>query len=727
MKIDNNESNNILDTNITGGKSFTIKNSPKAFAILSSGLYKDKIRAIVRELGANAKDSHIAAGCPDKPFEIHTPTHLEPWFSVKDFGIGLDHDGITNVYTTYFESTKTQSNDYIGCLGLGSKSPFSYTDNFVVTAVKDKVKRVYTAFISEVGIPDIVLISEEPTDEHNGVEVKISVKDYHDCRQFVKACSSVYMWFDVRPIDVAEQVEYASLPLSLQVSPKIWVYDYKESYSSSCYLAKQGGVVYPISISSIASKYLTDDIRHKLEYGSFRYKSVLIDFNIGELDVAASREELSYIPSTQENIANKLIDLCDKIKDSIVIDLDKEQDPVKKTILFNRHNSSELRTFCPKANEVSGLIVSEYTCGKQDIGAMHIDISAMNFAKKLSVYHYTRKIFRTKHSARSNLEYNNGKYTLEYRSTNKAALKEYLTVNVLSSHPTRVIVARDRKDHVTALKDHIYRTFADSYVVIVTIDETKHSIQQVRDFFKNYYVEVDTFESLSVKNKERNKDQKEEDDIVLLEHGSNGWYERKFKESEIPDCYYVTFSGWSMDDTISAGTVNAFKHYCMVDPSYHKPVYGVRKLHKKLVEGNPKFLKLSENLPDVEAKVVEEMSKLISPNAATYEGSLARYFAKSEFLSEVKDERFSKFFNFVKDKKYYDEYSSVGVLMKMLPSEKQHELLSKMSAELTEYLFDARSDYPLLYRFGYESAAPKDIVEYINAIYATKNKGDNNV
>jgi hypothetical protein len=50
---------------------FTIRSSPKAFSILSSGLYKNKIRAIIRELSCNAVDSHRAAGNREQPFEIH--------------------------------------------------------------------------------------------------------------------------------------------------------------------------------------------------------------------------------------------------------------------------------------------------------------------------------------------------------------------------------------------------------------------------------------------------------------------------------------------------------------------------------------------------------------------------------------------------------------------------------------------------------------------------------
>ena len=117
--------NEVVLSNVGTTGEFKIRNSAKAFKILSDGLYSNKIKAVIRELSCNAVDSHVAANKADTPFEVHLPTVLEPWFSVRDFGLGLDGDQVENIYTTYFESTKTESNDFIGALGLGSKSPFS--------------------------------------------------------------------------------------------------------------------------------------------------------------------------------------------------------------------------------------------------------------------------------------------------------------------------------------------------------------------------------------------------------------------------------------------------------------------------------------------------------------------------------------------------------------------------------------------------------------------------
>ena len=75
--------------NVDAGGEFKIKASGKAFKILTSNLYENKIKAIIRELSCNAWDAHIASGNIDTPFELHYPNRNEPWFGVKDFGIGI--------------------------------------------------------------------------------------------------------------------------------------------------------------------------------------------------------------------------------------------------------------------------------------------------------------------------------------------------------------------------------------------------------------------------------------------------------------------------------------------------------------------------------------------------------------------------------------------------------------------------------------------------------------
>lgn len=100
------EAREIERFSITNEKAFSIKATGKAFKVLSSSLYKDKIRAVIRELSCNAYDAHIAAGKKDIPFLIHLPNPIEQFFLIRDYGTGLSQEDVENIYTTYFESTR---------------------------------------------------------------------------------------------------------------------------------------------------------------------------------------------------------------------------------------------------------------------------------------------------------------------------------------------------------------------------------------------------------------------------------------------------------------------------------------------------------------------------------------------------------------------------------------------------------------------------------------------
>ena len=306
--------NEAILSNVGEVGDFKIKASAKAFSILSSGLYANKIRAIVRELSCNAVDSHVAAGKTDTPFDVHLPNDLEPWFSIRDYGTGLSHEQVTQIYTTYFESTKTASNEFIGALGLGSKSPFAYTDNFTVTAVQNGKKGIYSAFINGSGVPSIAQMMTEDTDEPNGVEVKFSVNDRYDYSKFRDEARQVYTYFKLKPVVTGSKdftfnlVDYDTM----DIIPG--VHSYKSTHHSK---AVMGNIGYPIEIPN--SDKVLGELRTLLNCG------LEMHFGIGELDFQASREGLSYIPQTTEAIKTKLI----AINAALTVVLAKEADAIE--------------------------------------------------------------------------------------------------------------------------------------------------------------------------------------------------------------------------------------------------------------------------------------------------------------------------------------------------------------------------------------------------------------
>ena len=142
---------------INSANQFSIAQTSKMFKILSDSLYSDKVMAVIRELATNAHDSHVSAG-NHNPFLVKLPTSADPNFSVRDYGTGLSREDMESMYTTYGASNKNDSNDFVGCLGLGSKSPFAYTKSFTTTSYFNGMQYTYIAAIDDAGVPNLNLI-----------------------------------------------------------------------------------------------------------------------------------------------------------------------------------------------------------------------------------------------------------------------------------------------------------------------------------------------------------------------------------------------------------------------------------------------------------------------------------------------------------------------------------------------------------------------------------------
>jgi len=272
---------------------FKMKASRKAFQILSD-LYSDKPLAIVRELGCNASDSMTASGQSNRPFHIHLPNTLEPWLTIQDFGTGISHENIYNIYTTYFESTKTNTNTQIGCLGLGSKSPFCYTDNFTITSIVNGDKRIYNAYFNASNMPTISLMSMEKTTDENGIAIQIPIKST-DFSLFSHAVYKAFRFFDVRPTISGGTIDWE------EIKPEFTGSFWKSYSKMNQSYAIMGGVTYPIDTYKIDNDH----------YDIIRKAGLVINFNIGEIDFTPSRESLSYCESTIKALNNK-IDLVKK-------------------------------------------------------------------------------------------------------------------------------------------------------------------------------------------------------------------------------------------------------------------------------------------------------------------------------------------------------------------------------------------------------------------------------
>ncbi|USW07456.1 rIIA lysis inhibitor [Salmonella phage GRNsp7] len=284
-------------------KAFSITASPKVFKILSSDLYTNKIRAVVRELITNMIDAHALNGNPEK-FIIQVPGRLDPRFVCRDFGPGMSDfdiqgdDNSPGLYNSYFSSSKAESNDFIGGFGLGSKSPFSYTDTFSITSYHKGEIRGYVAYMDGDG-PQIkpTFVKEMGPDDKTGIEIVVPVEE-KDFRNFAYEVSYIMRPFkDLAIISgLDREIDYfPDFDDYYGVNPERYWPDRGGLY------AIYGGIVYPI-----------DGVVRDRNWLSIRNEVNYIKFPMGSLDIAPSREALSLDDRTRKNIIVRVKELSEK-------------------------------------------------------------------------------------------------------------------------------------------------------------------------------------------------------------------------------------------------------------------------------------------------------------------------------------------------------------------------------------------------------------------------------
>ena len=324
---------NVVSNTLPNTTQYSIKASAKAFKILSDGLYSDKIAAPIRELSTNAYDAHVAQGNTNTPFDVHLPSVAEPWFSIRDYGIGMSKQELQTTYTTYFDSNKTHSNDFVGCMGLGSKTPFTLSDAFTVTSVKDGKKTTVINYLDE-DVPNFSIISEEDTDEASGTEIKFTPTEANTYDKLRDSAQRILGYFDVTPnLTIGSTKEEVRVPTK-RLEGKDWYYvDSQLAHSDSIIL--MGNVAYPFNFCDVS-----DDFEKKYGWSNtYEYRRLVSNLvfrvPIGNLDITASREEIGWTSEGREYMVNFVERVNNEIKDIMNEQLNDCENFWDARILFN--------------------------------------------------------------------------------------------------------------------------------------------------------------------------------------------------------------------------------------------------------------------------------------------------------------------------------------------------------------------------------------------------------
>lgn len=287
---------------IGGGETeaYGVTNDPVLMGMLSTGLYQKPMRTMIQETLFNAWDAHRMGKCQDTPIDIYI--NDTSGLIVRDYGPGIHKKEIHPIYCIYGNSTKRDDDDQTGGFGLGSKSPYAYTDSFTVTSHHEGHKAMYVMNrVSEKndGGPGRSIIFEDLATEETGLIVTIPLKNESDQSRALMYVQDILYLSGIKAKihyldDEPELIESESL------APGKWVVS--DDHTTQGYIwAVYGGVRYSI---------IHDDA-YSDEYNFVRKMAdmlgtLYIGFKPSSLSPLPSREGLNLNERTVEAIKTQL-------------------------------------------------------------------------------------------------------------------------------------------------------------------------------------------------------------------------------------------------------------------------------------------------------------------------------------------------------------------------------------------------------------------------------------
>lgn len=265
-----------------------IENLDFIATLLSSNLYSNPEDSFIREIVSNGWDSHVEAGNTNTPLlvRIKRNANYSNDITIRDYGTGLSKEQFENIYCKIGTSTKRNSNSFLGAFGIGKFSTMAVSKVAYITSYYNGTARLYIMTKDGNNITTN-LVSEQSTDEHNGLEItvkNVQPECYRSSIEKLAFFPNVYIdgYFS----------EYNNI--------KIKRFKYF-SFATNPFTEKilLGNVLYPLD-----SKILPSEL--ELFYNGISKSGIVFNFNIGELNVTPNRESLIYNSKINELIVNRI-------------------------------------------------------------------------------------------------------------------------------------------------------------------------------------------------------------------------------------------------------------------------------------------------------------------------------------------------------------------------------------------------------------------------------------
>lgn len=266
-----------------------------ALDAVSKNLYSNPIGSFVRELVSNGVDANRANNSAEL-VKVNIYKEGNTWyFQVKDEGKGMTPEHFKEVYMRWFNSDKRDNNEDIGGFGIGSKSPLSYKETYELTTIADGYEYEYI-IVRQSPAPTATLLVERPTNKKSGTTVRIEI-DEKDLWKLHEECKKQLIYFN--NVYVINEAYYYENDFQIIEADLFKVRPDSFPFGNEMHIVL-GQVAYPINWNFLGISPI--------------YIPVGLKFNIGELPVTLSREEINYSDDTvKEILLNKIETVYDDL------------------------------------------------------------------------------------------------------------------------------------------------------------------------------------------------------------------------------------------------------------------------------------------------------------------------------------------------------------------------------------------------------------------------------
>ncbi len=253
------------------------QNSLAHLQSILSDLYSDPYLAVLRELSANGLDAQIANGYTG-PIEVSLPSALSPMLKIQDFGVGMSLDDLYKTYTKYGASTKRGTDEQVGMLGIGSKSPLAIADSFSIATVHAGLKVSAVVSKNEQGIGNLQIIDTSPTSDHSGTTITIPTT--HNYRE---NANYLFKFWDANTVLVNGAAPRVIEGFQIDDNTLV-TYELDSDY------IVMGNIPYPVSFREDGSYYAVGLVGLR----NYNRAHAVVRVPIGSVNFAPSRETLNY-------------------------------------------------------------------------------------------------------------------------------------------------------------------------------------------------------------------------------------------------------------------------------------------------------------------------------------------------------------------------------------------------------------------------------------------------